>query len=153
MNLFAQSIYLARIERGLSQKELALRAGVPQPNLSHIEKGRDFKVSTLLHIAAALGVSVDSLIRGSNPPGVNKKNFFKRNNIEKAISCVVNDEDAPRRLQSAVQLISDVTGKKKGVYTPKKSAHLSWVNLKKSFSDEEINAILSRFRKAERRST
>ena len=149
MNLFAQAIYLARIERGLSQKALALKAGVPQPNLSQIEKGRDFKVSTLWHLAAALGVSVDVLIKGSEPPAINKKNFFKRKNIERAISCVVNHEDVPQRLKSAVKLISDVAGKKKGAYTPKKSAHLSWVNLKKSFSDEEISAILSRFRKAE----
>lgn len=153
MNIFAQSIYLARIERGLSQKELALKAGVPQPNLSQIEKGRDFKVSTLSHIAAALDVSIDILIKGSQPIEINKKNFFKRNNIEKAISCVVNNEDAPQRLKSAVKLISNVTGKKKGAYTPKKFAHLSWHNLKKSFSDEEISTILSRFRKAEQRST
>ncbi len=152
MNLFAQAIYLARIERGLSQKELALRAGVPQPNLSKIEKGRDFKVSTLLHIAAALDVSIDALIKGSQPLEINKKDFFKRNNIEKAISCVVNNKKAPERLKSAVKLISDLTGKKKGAYASKKSAHLSWCNLKKTFSDEEISAILSRLRKTEQRS-
>jgi transcriptional regulator with XRE-family HTH domain len=151
MNIFAQSIYVARLERGLSQKELALKAGVPQPNLSQIEKGRDFKVSTLSQIAAALDVSVDILIKGGEPLEIDKKNFFKRNNIEKAISCIVNNEDVPKRWKSAVKLISNVTGNKKKAYTPKKSAHLSWYNLKKSFSDEEISTILSRFRKAEKR--
>ena len=152
MNLFSRAIYIARIEKGLSQKELALKAGVPQPNLSQIEKGRDFKVSTLSQIAEALGVSIDVLIKGSEPVEINKSMLFQRNNIERTIACVVNNETPPQRLKSAVKLISNVTKKKKGVYLQKKSAYLSWVQLKRSFTDEEINTILSRIGKARRRS-
>ena len=152
MNLFSRAIYIARIEKGLSQKELALKAGVPQPNLSQIEKGRDFKVSTLSQIAAALGVSVDVLIKGCEPVEINKSMLFQRNNIERTIACVVNNETPPQRLKSAVRLISNVIKKKKGVYLQKKSAHLSWIQLKRSFTDEEINTILSRIGKARRRS-
>ena len=150
MNTFARSIYLARIEKGLSQKELALKAGIPQPNLSNIEKGRDFKVSTLSDLALALDISVEDLIRGSQPLTIDKKQFFKRSNIEKAIACVVNNEEAPPKLRSSVQLISAIAGKKRG-YASKKHANLSWYNLKKTFSGEEINTILSRLNKARRR--
>ena len=52
-------IYLRRLEKGMTQAELARRAGIPQPNLSNIEKGkRDLTISTLARIAHALGVNV-----------------------------------------------------------------------------------------------
>ena len=151
MNIFSRAIYIARVERGLSQKELALRAGVPQPNLSQIEKGRDFKVSTLSQLATALEVPIDVLIKGSEPVEINKSMLFQRNNIEKTISCVVNNETPPHRLKSAVRLISNVTKKRKGGYLKKKSVYLSWYQLKQSFTDEEINTILSRVGKARQR--
>ena len=151
MNIFAQSIYLARVEKGLSQKELARKAHVPQPNLSNIEKGRDFKVSTLFRIASALDISVDVLIKGSDPAVINKRQLFQRDNIEKVVSCAVHNEEVPRQLRSAVELISNITRKTGGRYTSKKKAQLSWYQLKKNFSSEEINTILSRVTKARRR--
>ena len=149
MNSFARAIYLTRLEKGLSQKTLASKAGVPQPNLSKIEKGRDFKVSTLLQIASALDVSVEDLIRGRQPADIDKRRLFQRENIEKAISCVVHKKEAPMELRPAVRLISAVAGK--GAYTPKRDAYLAWYNLKRVFSNQEIQAILSRLGKARRR--
>ena len=151
MNIFARVIYIARLERGFSQKELAVKAGVPQPNISNIEKGRDFKVSTLMNIASALDIPVDVLIRGRQLPDINKKQLFQRENIEKAISCVVNNEKAPEKLRTAVALISSIAGKSKKGYISKKVAHLSWYHLKQSFSEQEINMILSRINKARSR--
>jgi len=50
-------IYLRRLEQRLTQEELAKQAGIPQPNLSNIEKGKqDLTVSTLRKIAFALSV-------------------------------------------------------------------------------------------------
>lgn len=152
MNEIARSIYIARIEKGLSQKELALKANIPQPNISKIEQGRDFRVSTLYQLAFALDVSVDNLISGIRTKKLNKRNLFKRRNIEKTIACVVNNENAPRELKPAVELISSIIGRNKEVHTSKKSSHLSWYRLKRSFSGEEINTILSRIYKAKQRS-
>ena len=148
MNLFAQSIYLARLEKGLSQKELAQKAGIPQPNLSKIEKGRDFKVSTLTQIALALEVSVEDLIRGKEVPEVDKKRLFQRENIEKAVSYVVRGEKGPQKLRPAIELISNVARKTSGAYVSRKNAHLHWYQLRQIFSDQEIDAILSRIEKA-----
>ena len=151
MNLLSRSIYITRLQKGLSQKELALKAGIPQPNLSGIEKGRDFKVSTLCHLAYALDVSVEDLVKGSRPLGIDKKRLFQRGNLEKAISCVVQKKEAPRKLKAVVRLISAISDDPKRSYARKRDAHLSWTNFKNTFSDEEISTILSRLNKARQR--
>ena len=54
-----------RIKKGLSQMELANRAGVKQSVISYIESGRTKhpRIDTLAAIAKVLGVSVDKLLR------------------------------------------------------------------------------------------
>lgn len=56
----------ARKERGMSQAELARRAGVPQGVISYIECGRTKhpRIDTLQAIAAALQCTVDELLQG-----------------------------------------------------------------------------------------
>lgn len=52
-----------RIKRGLSQEELARRAGVSRYTIINIENEHEFqtKVATLERIASALGVSIKTL--------------------------------------------------------------------------------------------
>ena len=54
-----------RKKRGISQNELARRAGVKQSVISYIENGRTKhpRIDTLTAIAAVLGVSVDTLVK------------------------------------------------------------------------------------------
>ena len=54
-----------RIKRGISQNELARRAGVKQSVISYIENGRTKhpRIDTLTAIAAVLGVSVEKLVK------------------------------------------------------------------------------------------
>ncbi|MCA9784346.1 MAG: helix-turn-helix transcriptional regulator [Calditrichaeota bacterium] len=55
----ATAIRLARIRRGLSQKELGLATGLPQSHVSRIEKGVvDAKLSTFLDLARALDLEL-----------------------------------------------------------------------------------------------
>lgn len=49
---------------GLSQDELAHRAGIGRQALSAIENGGDFKTKTLDSLAIVLGVSVDFIMYG-----------------------------------------------------------------------------------------
>jgi transcriptional regulator with XRE-family HTH domain len=58
-----------RIAAGLTQQELAVRAGLSVSAVAHLEVGRipDPRVSTLQALARALGVSLDSLA-GEEPP-------------------------------------------------------------------------------------
>ena len=53
-----------RKEMGLSQDELAHRAGIGRQALSAIENGGDFKTQTLDSLAIVLGVSVDFIMYG-----------------------------------------------------------------------------------------
>ena len=49
---------------GLSQDELAHRAGIGRQALSAIEKGGDFKTQKIDNLAIVLGVSVDFIMYG-----------------------------------------------------------------------------------------
>lgn len=69
----------ARTAKGLSQRALSARIGVPQSHISKIENGRsDIRVSSLVEMARALDLdlklvprkvvpAVDSIIRSTSP--------------------------------------------------------------------------------------
>ncbi len=59
-----QRLKQLREAAGLTQQELAVKAGLSVSNLSQIEQGQkeDPRVSTVLALAKAMGVSVTSLI-------------------------------------------------------------------------------------------
>lgn len=153
MNRIAQCIYLKRLEKGLSQKALALRAGVPQPNLSRIEKGRDFKVSTLCQIAAALELTLPELLSDAPATPVNKKIFFTRRAIEKfADSIAKGTKDMPAGSRMIAKLLIPIVGgPKRYKYIRKRDAYSSWAQLKRTFTKDELSAIFSRIEKARQR--
>ena len=63
MNKFAERLKEARLEMGLSRRELAARCGTIERNLSYWELGqRECDFDMLIKLAAALDVSVDYLI-------------------------------------------------------------------------------------------
>lgn len=58
----------ARIEKGMSQLDLAEACGISVPYVSDIERGKKcFSVDILLRVAMALQVSTDWLLRLDNP--------------------------------------------------------------------------------------
>ena len=58
-----------RVDRGLSQEELAHRAGIDRSYLSEVENGhKSIGVVMLDHIAAALEVEVTDLFKGYKRP-------------------------------------------------------------------------------------
>lgn len=68
----------ARIRRGLSQRELSTRSGVPQSHISKVESGNvDLRMSSLIALARALDLelvvapkktipAINSIIRSAN---------------------------------------------------------------------------------------
>ena len=65
---FGETVLLWRLQRGLTQKELARRAGVPRPNLSAIERGQlEVSLKTVRALALALGVRPGVLVDGIAP--------------------------------------------------------------------------------------
>jgi len=62
-----QAIRQVRKERGLSQEELALRAGIDRSYMGSVERGeQNIGVMHLVGIAGALGVSVAELVTVAN---------------------------------------------------------------------------------------
>jgi len=65
-DLISRRIRELRIERGLSQAQLAERADTTMPYINHIEKGRKKpSLEMLISIAVALDVSIDILLHGN----------------------------------------------------------------------------------------
>lgn len=57
---FGDRLRAARREAGLTQEQLALRAGLDRSAYSELERGqRDVRLSTLLRIESALGARLD----------------------------------------------------------------------------------------------
>ncbi len=64
LELAGEAIARARIAKGLTQKQLGERLGLPQSQISRIERNPDrTTVRTMKRIARALGVDVGALIR------------------------------------------------------------------------------------------
>lgn len=65
---FAERLKAARLEKGLSQRALSQRIGVPQSHISRIESGQvDLKTSSLVEIARALGFELTLVPRSLVP--------------------------------------------------------------------------------------
>lgn len=49
----------ARNQQGLTQTELAEKAGVSRPTVARVESGEDVSTATLEKVAAALGLAIE----------------------------------------------------------------------------------------------
>ncbi|HYW04811.1 MAG TPA: helix-turn-helix transcriptional regulator [Gammaproteobacteria bacterium] len=68
MQRLGQNIKRERLARGLSQEELAARAGMHRTYVGAVERGeRNISVVSLLRLAMALDVRVTNLTRNIDP--------------------------------------------------------------------------------------
>jgi transcriptional regulator with XRE-family HTH domain len=69
----ARQLHAARIEQGMSMKDLAHRAGVSEQTVAHVESGkRDMYFQTMVRLCDVLGLSLD-VIAASKPVDEMKK--------------------------------------------------------------------------------
>jgi transcriptional regulator with XRE-family HTH domain len=69
----AQNLRRLRLERGLSQEELALRAGIDRTYISALERGVYSATVTMIgKIADVFGVEPAALLERSKPRGRNR---------------------------------------------------------------------------------
>lgn len=63
------TLSIARSRAGLTQAELARRAGVPQSVVSDLENGKTLypRLDTAMALAKALGCTIDDLFTGPKP--------------------------------------------------------------------------------------
>lgn len=131
-------IYKCRRRKGLSQAELASRAGIAQANLSNIENGkRDLTVSTLLRIAQALEIKPSSLIDEQ----IVKPFKLTRRQIETIAAMVLNPKAKAsveiKQLAGDFRCILPDIGRR----ISSKKAQLAWMDLKRKLSSQEIKGI------------
>ena len=70
-NLTVKFLRAHRLSQGLSQKQLAKRAGINRRAITNLELGRAARISTCAKIAIALGTTLQALRRDdplSRPP-------------------------------------------------------------------------------------
>lgn len=66
-----QRLRAARLLLGISQSQVAARAGVSQVSIQHLESGRNENSRHLIHLAEAVGVRPEWLLTGKNPMTAN----------------------------------------------------------------------------------
>ncbi len=87
---FGETVLLWRLKRGLTQKELARRAGVPRPNLSAIERGqREVSLKTVRALGVALGVRAGVLVDGVLPQEEEGAGKLSREAMERIAAAVI----------------------------------------------------------------
>jgi transcriptional regulator with XRE-family HTH domain len=149
---FGEAVLLWRLKRGLTQSELARRAGVPRPNLSAIERGqREVSLRTVRALAVALGVRAGVLVDGVLPQE-EEGGRLSREAMERIADAVVEKtrlRDAKERAL-ADQLSSLVRARLRAAgHRTKKAARLSrasdraWLFLS-SYPQTVIESLVSR---------
>lgn len=140
-------LYVKRIERGMTQGVLAHKAGIPQPNLSNIEKGkRDITVSTFLQICRALGASPSEILEGSIGKSRPSRHFsLSRAVLERVASAVLhkNIRCSPQERETADLLRKILPGIYKGRLGAREVRE-AWYRLKELFDEAEIRVLTER---------
>lgn len=101
-----ERIRAARIEQGMSQADLAAKAGIDLPRISNIELGKVvMRVPTFFKVAQALGASADHLLCLNTPEskGVYQGEFLK-----------IVEDCTPEEIESLLTIVQQV---KKTIHT------------------------------------
>ena len=147
-----QNITSERLKKGLTQAFLARAAGVSQPNLSAIEKGkRDMTVCTLKRISQALGTSASQLL-GEEGSGSTRPFVLGRSRIERIARLVVRPvalgDGQEERVAYHFRQVLPAPGARR---RPAKQTLRSWLELRRLLDQNQINSVLGRIRDAQQR--
>jgi transcriptional regulator with XRE-family HTH domain len=70
LHALATRIKKLRLDRGISQEELAHRSGLSRTGMGFLETGKRWpRLDTLMSVADGLGITVDELLKGLRKPG------------------------------------------------------------------------------------
>ena len=138
-------IYDVRIQKGMTQRELARSSGIPQPNLSRIEKGRqDLSLTTLVRIAAALGVAPARFLE---TPRACAPRPLTRELIEKIANAAAGPGEGQTGDVARYALwFRQIFPKAGRGRVSTKRIERSWLRLKERFTPGEIRNICQRIR-------
>jgi transcriptional regulator with XRE-family HTH domain len=139
---FGRCVLLWRLHQGLSQKALAAGAGIPQPNLSDIERGeRDVSLRTLRALALALGIKPGLLADGVGPDE-GREGPLSREKMERVAAAAAHGArlNDPQERELAERLRTLVwPGRRKGL-----AGQRAWLALSSRYTPAEVQSLLDR---------
>jgi len=139
-----------RRQKRVTQAELAGQSGIPQPNLSRIERGeQDPTVSTLLRICSSLEISPAEFFQ-KQPAGTSFR--WTRSALERLARAVTgSSEKLTAEEKKIVEFLKDeIPGCRRRLSS--RRVYQSWSELRQSLSREEIRALVERIHDARQRS-
>ena len=138
-------IYLKRLEAKLTQKELAQKAGLPQPNLSNIEKGKqDVTIGTLQKIAFALNARMVDFFDEAEDG--KKKIKLTRDFLERLARLIAVGGTAHSREKELADLFKRIIVKRARRDARVRQTQQAWFRLRSLLSSAEIKTIIERVR-------
>jgi len=150
---FGETVLLWRLKRGLTQEELARRAGVPRPNLSAIERGqREASLKTVRALGVALDVRAGLLVDGVLPQEEEGTGKLSREAMERIADAVVEKRVLPEAREQALadQLKHLVSSRlraarpvTKGAVRLSRGSDRAWLSLS-SYPQAVIESLVSR---------
>jgi transcriptional regulator with XRE-family HTH domain len=142
-------IYLYRLRQGMTQRELSKQAGIPQPNLSNIEKGKqDITVSTLQRIAIALRTPIQKFFSEVN---LEKRGTLSRDRIQSIVEWVVLGSGRIGREEKVIGQNLKMILFLEGVKAPRRQeTERAWMDLREILNREEIKVLCERIRAFEK---
>lgn len=141
---FGQTVFLWRRHRGLTQQQLANRAGLPRPNLCAIEQGRrEVSLTTLRALAIALGVPAGTLVEGVVPPAhLLPAQRLSRSVVERIAHAAASGRTlADPAERTLVALLRQVLVPGRG---HKRSTETAWLTLQASYPREVVQTLTER---------
>lgn len=151
-----ETIYLWRIDRGLTQDRLSRLTGVSRPNLSAIEQGaRDITVQTLRRIARSLGIGPGLLVEGT-PPSDGQTLLLDRESLDGIARYVIGQkiglsDDKRQIAESLRELIKNKiavqTGRKRRLERTGRKERQSLLRLKTRLKPAELKSLINRIEK------
>src|SRR3989338_4410176 len=151
---FNHNLLLWRLARGLTQVQLAGRAGVPQPNLSDIERGaQDVSLRTLRALALALGVRPGLLADGVPPQGTGEVPVPDRQALERIAASLtgtrVRLRTDEREMSQYLGLIlhrriGALRGQRRVQRNKRRSVRAAWISLQARYPKAVIDSLIQR---------
>lgn len=114
-----QTVLLWRLHRNLTQSALALKAGIPRPNLSDIERGKkEVSLKTIRALALSLDLKPGVLVDGLAPMELETVPSLTRNALERIADAVAFNKHLPNPdEQKIVGRLMEILNSRLGVYS------------------------------------
>lgn len=142
-----KTVYLWRSERGLTQDQLARATGIPRPNLSNLERGKqELSLKSLRRLAVILRVTPGTLADGIPPLALEGPLAFSRQELDRIADAAFEDKKLRGRQAEVVGLLKILASNRisKKLHSGKKRVSAAWLQFKSALSRETANALIQR---------